>query len=217
MRLCVYALAAPGRVRLTAAGVEGEPIRRIRVGAVDVLIGTVQRAPSPTLTALKRYDHLMTSLWRRRITLLPVRFGTVVGDRSELEDLVREAEPDIARRLSAVRNRAQMTLRLPGAGQPGSRSHSRGRGRTHGRLSGSQYLEQRAAQSRSPEAEPLRAAVGRWVRTERVERRGGIVTVYHLIPRGAAERYRAAAARAGAAAGVPVMISGPYPPYAFSG
>jgi hypothetical protein len=70
-----------------------------------------------------------------------------------------------------------------------------------------------------PGAEPLRTAVARWVRAERVERldRGRLAgSLYHLIPRGGASAYRRAIERAALEAGVTMVVSGPWPPYAFA-
>jgi hypothetical protein len=49
-----------------------------------------------------------------------------------------------------------------------------------------------------------------------VEHRGGVSTIYHLVPAAAAHAYRRTAERAAAAAGVPAVVTGPWPPYAFA-
>jgi hypothetical protein len=70
-----------------------------------------------------------------------------------------------------------------------------------------------------PGSDPLRDAVARWVRAERVERhdRGRLAgSLYHLIPRGAADGYRRAIERAAVDAGLTTVVSGPWPPYAFA-
>jgi hypothetical protein len=54
------------------------------------------------------------------------------------------------------------------------------------------------------------------VRDERVETRAGVTSVYHLVPRAAAEAYRRALDRAAAAQGLRIAVSGPWPPYAFA-
>ncbi|MNC94171.1 hypothetical protein D3C83_109580 [compost metagenome] len=64
--------------------------------------------------------------------------------------------------------------------------------------------------------EPVRAAVQRWLRDERVEQHGRTASVYHLIPRAAAGAYQRAAVRAAATAGIPIVVTGPWPPYAFA-
>jgi hypothetical protein len=70
-----------------------------------------------------------------------------------------------------------------------------------------------------PAAEPLRSAVKKWVRAEHVERldRGRLAgSVYHLVPRSAVPNYVAALERAARAADLTIVISGPWPPYAFA-
>jgi hypothetical protein len=54
------------------------------------------------------------------------------------------------------------------------------------------------------------------VRDERVEKRAGIASVYHLIPRASAEAYRATLTRAAADARLGVLLTGPWPVYAFT-
>jgi hypothetical protein len=82
--------------------------------------------------------------------------------------------------------------------------------------SGRAYLKARAAAQAVPELEPLRAAVRRWVKSERVERHGGIASVYHLVPRGSVAAYRRAMTAAAHAAGVRMVVTGPFAPYAFA-
>ena len=85
---------------------------------------------------------------------------------------------------------------------------------------GTEYLQRRWAIVRAaqqiPELAPVREAVQRFIRDERIERRAGIATVHHLIPRASSERYRIAVERAAARAGVRLTLSGPWAPYAFA-
>jgi hypothetical protein len=67
-----------------------------------------------------------------------------------------------------------------------------------------------------PGFEPVRNAVARWVRDERVEHRAGVCSVYHLVPRSSAGAYRRAAQLAAGSADVTALVSGPHPPYAFA-
>ena len=60
------------------------------------------------------------------------------------------------------------------------------------------------------------ATVRRFVKDERVERRAGIVTVNHLIPRASVPRYAAAIERAAVERHLRLMVSGPLAPYAFA-
>jgi hypothetical protein len=86
-------------------------------------------------------------------------------------------------------------------------------------LTGRQFLQRRARDLQIREAEPLREAVKRWVRAERIERHtsGRLTgTIYHLVPRGASEQYGAAIRAAAETAGLAVVVTGPWPPYAFA-
>ena len=80
-------------------------------------------------------------------------------------------------------------------------------------------MQQRAAEMQIPGAEPLRSAVKKWVRAERVERldRGRMAgSIYHLVPRRAVPNYRTALERAARTGDLTIVISGPWPPYAFA-
>jgi gas vesicle protein GvpL/GvpF len=85
---------------------------------------------------------------------------------------------------------------------------------------GTRYLQQQLAVLRTarevPQLAPIRPAIRRFVKDERVERRSGVITVHHLIPRAMAERYRAAVERAAGETGVRLFVSGPCAPYAFA-
>jgi hypothetical protein len=67
-----------------------------------------------------------------------------------------------------------------------------------------------------PAFAPLRAAVRRWIRDERVEKHDRVASIYHLVPRGSIDRYTSAIERAAREAGVRMIVSGPWPPYAFA-
>jgi hypothetical protein len=64
--------------------------------------------------------------------------------------------------------------------------------------------------------EPIRNAVRRFVKDERVEKRGDVVTVNHLVPRTAAIRYLTAVERAAEEGAIRLSASGPWAPYAFA-
>lgn len=213
MSVRVYAIAP--RSSADIIGRTGKPrLRRVRVGRVDAIVGHVGRPPRTTRDAIRRYDRLVNSLWRRSPSLLPVRFGTIVPDAAELTRILDARQTTLIRQLSLVRNRAQMTVRIvTSANLPASGRRKRPR-------SGSEYLRERAGAARlaaeAPELVPLRRAVERWIRAERVERHLQVATLYHLVPRGAAERYASAIAQAASDTGSGVLISGPCPPYAFA-
>lgn len=206
--LCVYALASRLSGALHVRGIAGEPLQAIHVGQLDAIVGRVRATPEPTDRNLHRYARTMSALWRRTPALLPVRFGTSARDVEDLREMVRDREPVIRRSLRAVRHRAQMTVRVV-------TSHSDPPA-TIERSSGTSYLRSRQRERAVPAFTPVRAAVRRWVREERVEKHHGVASIYHLVPRGSVERYRSALERAAQDAGVRIIASGPFPPYAFA-
>jgi len=205
--LCVYALASRLSGALHVRGIAGEPLQAIPVGRLDAIVGRVRTTPKPTERNLRRYDRTMTALWRRAPALLPARFGTSARDVEDVRVMVRARERVIRRSLRAVRHRAQMTIRLVTAHNPPV---------TIERSSGTSYLRSRQREQAVPAFTPVRAAVRRWVREERVEKHHGVASIYHLIPRGSVERYRSALERAAQDAGLSMIASGPFPPYAFA-
>lgn len=209
MTLCIYALATPVAGSLRRRGLEHEPLQIVTVGRVSAVVGELPRRPSATHDVLARYDAVVGRLAERYTALLPARFATCV-DRDELMFILRSRQQALRRALRHVRGRAQMTVRLvsdttdvaPDSPSPAGK--------------GIDYLRRRAAEAAVPAFEPLRVAVKKWVRDERVEKRRGIATVYHLIPRGATEAYRRAMIARAGQVDLRAIVSGPFPPYAFT-
>jgi hypothetical protein len=225
----VYAIVPAPASPVALAGIGGERLRIVAAGRVAAVVGELRRAPSPTLRNMRRYAALVDSVSRRAPAIIPARFGTSMVDLAELADVLTDRHDDLLRRLRTVRGRVQMTLRMvptragtirdePAAyGAGGSRRRV---GRTS-KLRGTRYLRRRAAAAADarevPGFDEFRAVVKRWVRDERVEKRAGVATVYHLIPRGSARAYRGAIERIVTERGdVRVNVTGPYPPYAFA-
>lgn len=215
-------------LKIALKGVAGEPLRVVHIGRLDAIVGQVRTLPAPTDRNLRRYGRLMFALWQRTPALLPARFGSSARDHAELELMVSARDRTLRRSLQAVRNRAQMTLRIMGSGIrdrgstaqssfptsrspiPDPRSPERG----------ARFLRARAEAERRanevPDFSPLRPAVRRWIRSERVEKRQGVASIYHLVPRGSTDRYREAIQRAAADARVRIVVTGPWPAYAFA-
>ncbi len=213
--LLVYAICSPPRQRLRLDGIAGEPLAIVRAAGLAAVAGELARAPRVSVAALRRYDAVLRELAMELPAVLPARFGTCMGSAEEIAFVLKAREASLRTALRAVRGRVQMTLRSvrADAGPDALPAAEVDRG------SGRAYLRSLAAQaSRSrdvPTLAPVIAAVGRWVRAERVERSGQVASVYHLIPRSAVESYARAAHRAAEDSGIPVVVTGPFPAYAF--
>ena len=209
MSVCVYALAPRGARRSGVTGLRGEELRTITRGPVAAIVGEMAVRPRPTVANLLRYDRILTALWAQNGALLPVRFGTILADSSELDNALTLREATLRRRLAIVRDRAQMTVLVP------IPSPNRRRGLRRRARSGAEYLRAVRAGSDVPPLAQLRPAVRRWVRDERMQMRGSIAAVHHLVPRAAVDRYRSALERAAREAGIRLHVLGPRLPYAF--
>ncbi len=210
MIVCVYALLSPAPARLRLTGMAGEPLRVVTANRIGAVVGGMRRAPAPSIRNLRRYAAVVEAIAAEAPAILPARFATTVTGDEELAVIlasrgatVSESESDDAPLASRSAMAGRARLRL-----------------AHGATQGTQYLRRRAALAASARAipgfAPIRAAVRRFVKDERVEKRANIVTVNHLIPRTAAPRYLAAVERAATANHLRLMVSGPLAPYAFA-
>jgi hypothetical protein len=228
--LAVYAITDATTIP-AATGIRGERLRLYRHGPLAAVAGEVRGAPAATADNLRRYDGTMRRLAAALPALLPVRFGTCVAGSEELRVVLEARQQSLRRALAHVRNRVQMTMRvLGGPHEGGSPDHPAAPGRS-GRTSaarsasvpagvGAQYMHARAESARRQRDvagfEPVRAALQRWLRDERIERHGATTSVYHLIPRTAAAGYQRTAMRTADAVGLRILVTGPWPPYAFA-
>jgi hypothetical protein len=174
---------------------------------------------------LRRYAMVIEAAAAHTPAILPVRFGTGMADLGEVVFVLRSRQDTLRRRLRAVRGRAQMTLRVvlersDKSGSDAGDNPSPGSDPSDEATQGTQYLQLRAitaARAREiPGFAPIRAAVKRWVKDERVEKRAGVATVNHLVPRSSVSAYRSAVEHAAQRAGLRVIVAGPFPPYAFA-
>ena len=216
MIICVYAIVSPPPRPLRATGMRGERLDVVATGSLAAVVGRMSRRPAQTRTNLVAYDRSVAALARRVPAILPARFCTCFDEQDEITFILRSRAAALRRALAMVRGRVQMTVRMPDpgvtavAGSPLPAADSLG----------AAYLRARAADvARERDVagfEPVRHAVRRWVRGERVERRAGVVTVYHLVPRGSVDAYVRAMERSADRAGLRVRVTGPFAPYAFT-
>jgi hypothetical protein len=211
----VYAITPASAPQLPACGLRGERLVLVREGAVAAATGRLSRAPRPTPRNLRAHHHAVAAIADAVPAVLPARFGMLLEEH-DLRDLLGSREAAFRRALHRVRGRAQMTVRFPRAMERDARRRSTDAGGLQ--LSGAAWLRARAHDlsraARRAECVRLRGAVRRWARGEQVSEQAGVLSVYHLVPRSAAAAYRRAAAGIGSST-LPVLVGGPYPPFAF--
>ena len=215
MSLYLYALVGRPVRRPLGRGLGGEALRLIGVARLLVVAGRIDNAPRVTPTALRRHDATVRRLAGRTDAVLPIRFGTVVGDRLALARALAPRAAGLREALALVAGHEQMTLRVYGEAVTTSDESA-----TESAGAGQRYLERRLRARRAPEVDPVRRALRGLVSAERIERHERpplLASVYHLVRRGDSKRYLAAVAAASARlAGVRVSPSGPWPAYAFA-
>jgi len=201
--------------RARAMQVRGHRIQLIPVGTIQALVELLEVPPALSEESLRAQHDIVVALARRFDAILPARFGAAV-DIAELERLVVLREKSLRKALARVRGREQMTVRVFGPEpQAGIK--------TGMPVSGTAYLHGRrqAARARVPASgRRIRRAVKSIMDRERIDTGHGRVqaTLHHLIQRGRHEQYRALVRKA--LEGFPtdggIVISGPWPPFAFT-
>ncbi len=219
MTLRLYALVGDGDHSLVSGlrGAKREPLMVVRGPGIAAVVGASPAGSGPvTRPALERHDATVRRLARRVPAILPARFGSGATDEGELRALLRRHRRAVRDALRLVDGREQMTLRV--------RAHPDAalRRRVARPSSGRAYLLARAARPLEvvPELAPAAACWAPLVRAERgspPRSEGELVTIYHLIDRGAGAAYRRAVSRARASVpDLELSESGPFPPYAFA-
>ncbi|HEY7410002.1 MAG TPA: GvpL/GvpF family gas vesicle protein [Vicinamibacteria bacterium] len=209
----VYGFVAGRAPRARPRGLRGEPVRFVRCGPVQAVVGDVARAPALSARALRGHDRTVRRLAAAAPALVPAAFGNVLADEAALRAAVAPRGRSLALAARRARGCRQMSLRFFG----------RSPRKAPRAASGTEYLQRRADHARLrdvPGAAALLARLAPLVRAERIERpRGGrgpglVASVHHLVPEDALGRYRRVL-RGGSGAGMVVTASGPSPAYAF--
>ncbi len=214
----VYAIVRAGRPGMIRTR-SGHRLKQITCGPVAAVVRDVRRPPVASPAQVRLYERHMRELAERFPALLPARFATVMPP-DELAFILSTRRRDFQSALAHVRGRSQMTVRVVCRKANARARHGAAAVRRDAAMSGGAYLRERAheaaAQRVVPGFEPVRAAVARWICDERVEHHDGVSTIYHLVPRSSSARYQQTLRQAAEAAGLPAVVTGPWPPYAFT-
>jgi hypothetical protein len=163
----------------------------------------VEHPPAPDETALREHDRAVAELMASHDAVLPMRFGTVVESDDEVRELLARRGEELRGQLAHVRGRVEMGVRAPWDGGPIVAN------------SGGEFMrakaERRAAARRAAAAvhEPLsELAVDSVLRLN--PREDTMFSAAYLVEREEAGEF---ADRARPLA----TVTGPWPPYSFSG
>ena len=191
-----------GEVETIAAGELAAYVRR-----------DVARAPAPDRESLLRHDRIVFSLMDSG-AVLPMRFGSVVREEDEIRALLAERHDELRRRLEHVRGRVEFGVRAtwrstppaPGAAPGG---HAFMLAKLQARSAARWQLDELAA--------PL-AELAADSRSSLCPSDDTAFTAAYLVERAHTGRFEQRVRRAARMADeVTLTLSGPWPPYSFSG
>jgi Gas vesicle synthesis protein GvpL/GvpF len=209
----VYAIVGGSAAPPRARGIGGRSLVRVRAGRVAAIAEPMDRPPAVAVERLQAQEQLVRRLAARHAAILPARFGSHTKDERELQSILRMRAASFARGLTRVRGAEQMILRLFFSEPPAAVAGVRARARP-----GTAYLRRRSGAD-IPALQAIRRALGRSkiVRDERLEMQAESLTVFHLIRQGTSRLYTTAVFEAvSRESGVAAIVSGPWPPYAFT-
>lgn len=209
IRFYVYALTGAPVPDLAAVK---RDLVSIDLGGIFAVAEPMTQVPPVSEDALRRQHDVVVAIAGRADAALPARFGSLV-DEPELRRIVDARRDAIDGALDLVRGREQMTARIMGARAPDAAAQD------PLPASGTAYLHARRAAASGaglPGVDAVQRAVHDLAAADRVQPGPSMVTLYHLIPSGASDSYRArVAAAARDIVPLVVRVSGPWPPFAF--
>ena len=173
----------------------------------------VARAPAPDRDSLLQHDRVVFSLMEGG-AVLPMRFGSVVGEEGELRELLAQRRDELSRRLEHVRGRVEFGVRATwpsprGGGEDAPSGHAFMLAKLRARSTARWQLDELTA--------PL-AELATDTKVSLCPNDATAFAVAYLVDRPHADRFERQARRsAEAAEEVALTLSGPWPPYSFSG
>lgn len=177
--------------------------------------------PPVEFGTLRTHDEVVARLAEAVPAILPVRFGTLL-ELEEIEEALADRDDEIAEAFALVRGRLQFTwrrtLQRRLAAQRSIAVAARRGGARAG--AGAAYLRRAARLANPAPPAAFRAARDKLrplVAAEHYQAENALLpqSLYHLVDRRSAERYRLLAETLSSASS-PVRVTGPFPPFAFA-
>ena len=215
----VFALADRVPARRLGRGLTGA-LRARSVAGAYAIVERRGDVPPPAFGSLNAHQAVIVRLSEAVPAILPVRFGTLL-DEGALEEALAERDAELAEAFALVRHRVQFTWRHRAAAR--TQLPRTPAGLAAGALApgaGAAYLRRAATGTRSAPPASFRLLRDRlhpFVVSERFQpaASGMPDTLYQLIDKPAVRRYRAKA-QALTLTSPRLIVSGPWPPFAFA-
>jgi hypothetical protein len=191
-------------------GVEDAPLRRTRVGQLELVVSDVSEDAEVTQEAVVRHAQVVEELMARSGAVLPAQFGRPFGGDDELTAAVTEKAAEFSRGLDRVRGCVEFGLRAVSQASRPVGHDSSGAGYMQARLEEERRRERIVAMAHDPLARLSRATA------QAGAPGGGVFECAYLVPAANVEAFRDAVRRVEAACPeLTLVCTGPWPPYSF--
>jgi hypothetical protein len=210
MPLLAYCLAeARDQISIPPCGVQGMAIQGLRAGNLWCFVsefgaGNLEGGPSIKEAAIEFNRTLQEFL--KQITIMPFRFPTVLGDKSELLEHVVQQSSHYEEVLKRLRGMVQMDIRVETPQAENARVSS-----------GTEYLRTREARYKMPQdiAAQFRRAGEPWIREWRERDTSHGLHCSALLPHEHIDGFLLKTRAVTIAFGYTARVSGPWPPAEF--
>ena len=146
--MLLYAVAATD----SAGETVDTPLQAHRSRGLTVFVEPRTQPPERSMHELLGFGRALHQLWSN-VPVLPMRFGTVVSDSDELDELVAERESEWTDRIAAVTGRSECIVHFPLPERVPEGAPERVPERVGDAQTGSDYLRRRAAELKQHDAE----------------------------------------------------------------
>ena len=168
------------------------------------------------LDSLRRFAQVVAAFHTSR-TIIPLRYGCTLADRSQVVDLLEQNQEDYRKLLDELEGRVEMGLRLLRQPVTDEAPHTSD-GRRYLDLARKRQGGLTAGESRWTDG-LIGQLSGLYVQEKREARAtpgGRLVSLYFLVPRGEVGNFQDHVRQLTVAPDVKLLASGPWPPYNFT-
>jgi hypothetical protein len=230
MRNLLYAIfrgPLPPGLKLPA-GVAGQPVEVVEHQGLGAAVSELAEAEAPAeVPGILAYGTVVEFFFRH-LTVIPLRYGAMAGDRREVTALLERHQAEYAALLAELDGMAEMGVEVLSEGCAGAATTAAiAPARSPDSApSGASYLSGRKLYYRSADrmverdselVEEISASLAGLFVRRKVERpsRDRLLRLYFLVPRPAVECFRRTSRQGSRNQPVKLLLSGPWPPYNF--
>ncbi len=224
MGLYLYCLVPAGaEPPATLRGLEDAPVAARAAGRLACWVSPSTAVPDATLERIRRHDAVVEAALAAGLSPVPLRWGQWVADEAALAAALLEKQEAYLQALERVADAVEFGIRVLDPRlepAPAPAVAGAGAGTEYMRALAARAAAERSVDARGQEiAANLRAVLGSIIRQERIDAlptRHGVVSLAHLVARGAEPEYRAGVERVRRARPeLRFLVTGPWPAYSF--